>query len=369
MLRKRYYIIGAIFALFVWSAPARGGDVYSVSNIEVDATASTAVRARQVAILDGHAAALNRLLRRLTLPEDWVRLPRLSGKDARLLSIGYSMTQERNSATRYFGRISVRFVPQRIQALLGEQDIPFGDVQIRSALVIPVYDLPNGRRLVWDSQNIWRTAWGRPDISESLTPFTLPVGNIEDILALPAKAARINNRGGLFQLAKRYNANRILFAHAKLEKVNWKGGVGYAISVKLHLLKDRANPDSDEVMHFALSGDKDPKALVVRSVDDILRMTGIAWKQRIIVHHGEASEHEVAINFKSLLEWQKVRKLLDDVSVLKGYQVLRIGNNSALLKLNFTGSPDILSVALKQNKIELIIPEDEEEVWQLKLKK
>jgi hypothetical protein len=367
--KKLFFIAFSLILTAFASSQGAASDVYRVSNVEVDATASTAVRAREEAILDGHATALNRLLRRLSLPEDWPRLPKLSGKDARLLSIGYSMSQVSNSATRYLGRISVRFVPQRVQELLRKQNISFGDVQASSALVVPVYDLSNGRRLVWDNQNIWRTAWDRPDIGENLTPFALPIGDIDDILSLPAKAAGIKNRGGLFQLAKRYNANRILFAHAKLEKVNWKGGVGYALKVKLYLMTERSNPASDEVMQFAVSGADDPEVLARRGVSDILRMTGIAWKRRIIIHHDEASEHEATIKFRSLLEWQRVRKLLDSVPVLKDLQILRLDNNSALLKLNFTGSQEVLSLALRQKNIELITTEDNETPWQLKVKK
>ena len=271
----------AFFAFFAVGA-ASASSVYSVSNIEVDATASTAVRARSSAILDGHASALNRLLRRLTLPEDWTRLPRLSGADAQLLAIGYSTTQERRSATRYVGRISVRFVVPRIQSLLRQNNIPFGDVQTSAALVIPVYDLPNGRRLIWQNQNIWRSAWGRPDIGESLTPFVLPVGNLEDIRNLPTRAASVNNRAALFRLARRYNVRRVLLAHAKLEQVNWKGGSGYALRVQLNILNDRQNTSSDEEISFAISGNNKPKALMERGVDDV---SAYDWHSVEKTHH------------------------------------------------------------------------------------
>ncbi len=359
-----------LFLAALPSGSALAGDVYSVSGVDVEATASTAVRARQAAILEGHSIALTRLLQRLTLPEDWGKLPRLAGKDAQLLSLGYSTAGERRSATRYLGQISVRFVAERIQELLKENNIPFGDVQTSPVLVIPVYDLPNGRRLIWENQNIWRAAWGRPDIGESLTPFILPVGDLEDIQALPTRAASVNNRGALFRLARRYNVRRVLLAHAKLEEVDWKGTSGYALSVRLSILNDRQNTSGDESMTFAVSGAASGKnsgeALVQQGVDNILQMTGISWKRRIIVYSNEASSHEVRLNFNSLLEWQRVRRLLDEVSVLTNYQILRLDNKSALLVFNYSGSKDILSIALKQKNLELTLTEEEDEPWILK---
>lgn len=359
----------SIILPLIFSFEAQSADVYRVSNIEVEATASSAVRARQAAIFEGHAAALKVLLHRITLPEDWTRLPRLSGKEAQLLAIGYTMAEERNSSTNYIGRISVRFVASRVQNILKENDIPFGDVQSSPTLVVPVYDLPNGRRLVWDNKNVWREAWARPDIGESLTPFILPVGDLDDIVILPARSASVKNRAALFKLAKRYKAKRVLLAHAKLGEVNFKGQKSYALGVKLNVLTDKNNSASDEVMNFAISSNDGPIKLARLGVDDVLRMTGITWKRRIIIHHNEVNEREVGITFRSLLEWQKIRKLLDSISVISEYQVHRLDSKNALLLFNYSGSKEILSLALKQKNLELVFDDDEGEPWQLKLRK
>ncbi len=353
---------------------ARAAGVYQVSGVEVEAHASTAVRARQTAIEVGHATALTLLLRRLTLPEDWPLLPVLAGKDAQLLSVGYAATQEKNSTTRYVGQISVRFAPERVRSLLQQNDIPFGDVQTSPALVIPVYDLPNGRRVVWENQNIWRAAWSRPDIGESLTPFILPVGDIEDIVALPSRAASRENRNALFRTAARYNASRVLLAHARLVRVDVRGQRGYALSVTLDALTP-GDGSADERVSFSVSGGRNPKQLMNRGVDDILRMMGITWKRRIIVYHDEDGQREVKVGFESLEEWGLLRKKLDNVPILKNYEIRRIDGNSALLAIDYSGSPNILALALAQQDIELIFPQELDDsetkdgLWRIQLRK
>ncbi len=370
----RLVAIIAIIGFSACASSAQAAEVYNVSGVEVEARAATAVFARQAAILEGHAEALNRLLRRLTLPEDWPRLPKLAGKRAQLLSVGYAATEEKNSATRYIGRISVRFAPERVRSLLEQNNIPFGDVQISPALVIPVYDLPNGRRVVWENQNVWRQAWSRPDIGESLTPFILPVGDIEDIVALPSRAASRENRKALFRVAARYNAQRVLLAHARLIRVNVNRQTGYALSVTLDVLAP-GDGSADEQVSFSVSGGNQPRQLMNRGVNDILRMTGIAWKRRVIVHHDESGQREVMASFNSLQEWGRLRKKLDHVPILKNYEVRRIDNNSALLAIDFFGSPDILALALAQQNIDLTFPEEaakneiEGNVWQIQLRK
>ena len=374
LIINRFAMVLVLVGLYAATARADATKVYRVSGVEVEARASTAVFARRAAILDGHAEALRRLLRRLTLPEDWPNLPALSGKDAQLLSVGYVASEEKNSTTRYIGRISVRFDPERIRRLLKHNNIPFGDVQISPALVIPVYDLPNGRRVVWENQNIWRQAWSRPDIGESLTPFILPVGDIEDIITLPSRAAQRENRKALFRIAARYNAQRVLLAHARLVQVNVGGQRGYALGVTLDVLSP-GDGEADEQVAFSVSGSNRPKQLMNRGVNDILSMTGIAWKRRVIVHHDEVGQREVVVSFESLQEWGRLRKKLDNVSILKKYEVRRIDGHSALLAIDYSGSPDILALALAQQNVDLIFSKDDEDkakeddLWQIRLRK
>ena len=71
LIINRFAVVLVLVVLYAATARADAAKVYRVSGVEVEARASTAVFARRAAILDGHAEALRRLLRRLTLPEDW----------------------------------------------------------------------------------------------------------------------------------------------------------------------------------------------------------------------------------------------------------------------------------------------------------
>ena len=73
--------IFAYFTLFlvigVWFAmgQARAESVYTVADVAVDASATSAAEARSVALDEGHHRAFQRLLRRLVLVEDHVLFP------------------------------------------------------------------------------------------------------------------------------------------------------------------------------------------------------------------------------------------------------------------------------------------------------
>ena len=360
----------SFFGVFIVLSHGNGvkaNQVYTVSNIQVDARAASATNARQVAIWEAHAIGLKRLLRRLTLPEDWQRLPNISGKDALKFSISYAADEERNSATRYIGRISVRFIPDKVRAVLEQSQIPFGDVQISPILVIPIFDLPNARRLIWDEENAWRKAWERSDIGEALTPFILPVGDIEDIQIVPRGIALLEQRERLFQLAKRYRAHRVLLAFAQLTEIELKGKTSYALGVKLDLLSARG--DRDEQMQFETSSIKDVASLNANAVESILRMTALAWKRQVIVYHDESSTNEIIVHFDSIGEWQNILSLLNQVPILKNYQIKRIDNQSAQIEISHFGTKDVFALALKQKNFILTIDEDEDELWQIRLRK
>src|SRR5688500_17648850 len=76
------------------SARAEKADVYVATGVKVQASAARPEAARAKAVADGEAAALGRLLRKLTLAEDHGRLPKPDAEAVRGAVRNFSVESE-----------------------------------------------------------------------------------------------------------------------------------------------------------------------------------------------------------------------------------------------------------------------------------
>jgi len=91
---------------------------YRVAEVPVDTTAASAEAAREIALDQGQLAALERLLRRLTLPEDHEHLPQLPIDAVTNLVSGFQVDDERVSPTRYRAKLTVDFRGEAVRELV-----------------------------------------------------------------------------------------------------------------------------------------------------------------------------------------------------------------------------------------------------------
>ena len=246
--------IAAICATNITPAAAVGEDVFVVPRVFVQANAGSATAAKNSAQAQGRRKAMDILLRRLTVEQDWVYLPRLAayqeapatpspvaGVDqygqpiqtaARERSVimldnralermesGFEVYGEKSSANSYRAAITYRFKPQAVRTLLKDARIPYSEAQTRTALVLPVLQTPNGLYL-WEGNNPWMSAWkSRPFVNE-LTPMTAPLGDLEDETGITARQALRLDQDKLQALASRYSVSQVIVAHAFLRQSN-----------------------------------------------------------------------------------------------------------------------------------------------------
>jgi len=233
---------------------AAGDDVFVVPRVPVQAQADSATAAKQAAQDMGRRRAMDILLRRVTVEEDWVYLPRLaagqpagagagnaeafdpnaaytppsqasgpkraialSGRDLELLESGFEVYAEKSSATTYRAYITYRFKPDSVRRLLKDARLPYSETQTRTALVIPVLQTANGLYL-WEENNPWMAAWKSRPYNNELTPMSAPLGDLEDAARLNARQALALDAGALAAMAEHYGVSQVVVAHARLQQ-------------------------------------------------------------------------------------------------------------------------------------------------------
>ncbi len=174
-------LLGLFLGLLAIATPrtVEAADLYTIKGVHVDVTAASATDARSIAQANAQRDALGALMRRLTLASDWSRLPQVNDTTVQNAVRGFQVAGEKSSSTRYIADLNVSFNPSAVRSLLRGAGILYGETQAKQALLVPVY-VKDGKPALWDDVNLWRDALNRSDLENAITPFLLPVGDIED---------------------------------------------------------------------------------------------------------------------------------------------------------------------------------------------
>ncbi len=147
-------VLVAVFLAGPWPvgqahAAATPGDIFTVADIPVDATANSALAAREAARIDGQRRAFGVLIERLTLAADRGRVPRLSDQQLTELVRDFEVANERSSAVRYLADYTFRFRPDEVRQVLRSAGIPFAETMSKPVTVLPVLR-QGGATALWD---------------------------------------------------------------------------------------------------------------------------------------------------------------------------------------------------------------------------
>ena len=190
------------------------GDLFRVSDIPVDVTASDAVTARRDAIEQGQRQGLERLLRRLVPAEHHAALPSVGGRQLDRYVQSFEIADEEVSSTRYIADLTVAYNPEPVRDLLAGAGVPFAQTASAPMVVLPFYEGPEGPRL-WPEDNPWWQAWSDHLDPERLVRLVLPLGDLEDMALVGVEQAQAGDTGALLALAERYGSEDLLVVGAR----------------------------------------------------------------------------------------------------------------------------------------------------------
>jgi len=353
MLRPLLLLLAATLLM---TAPALGQgrppSLYTVSDVAVDATAQTALKARDAARLDGERRALRTLLERVTAQPDWNRLPKASDAELEDLLQDFEVVSEKTSAVRYIATITYRFQREAIAGFLRDHGIAFAETRSKPVLVLPVLSA-GGRSVLWEDPNPWRAAWGQASgIGEGLVPLRAATGELTDVQAIDAAQAMRGDRDALTALARGYEGSDVLVARAELS------GSGAQRTIQLAAVRYAAGfPDQNWVGSVKAEGNEDDDALFARAVAAVVVEVNDAWKQSMLTH-GDGTNASAsliaAVPLTSLKDWVAVRERLRSISSIQRMRLLSLSKDTARVEIGFLGEAETLQIVLAQRDLVLV---------------
>ena len=170
MVAVAAFALAALCAFMPRAASAQANNVYTVAGIYVDVTAANAASAQQAGFASAAQVGLYRLIQRVTLPADLAARGAPATDQATLdrIVLSTDVEEERRSGTRYIGRLTVRFDPNGVRALLRQQGLAVVDARSAPELAAPI--AADGTAP--DTAALWRQVWSEGGFADELVPLT-----------------------------------------------------------------------------------------------------------------------------------------------------------------------------------------------------
>lgn len=307
----------AILAL-MFSAAAYAADPFTVFGVAVDAQGDTAIEAQTEAIAAGQLRAANMLIERLTIDSERAArpVPELDIETAAKLIRAMEIANERRSARRYLGDITVAFNPSAVRQFLASNNLNMISTQSRMRLVLPVQ---SGAEL-W-SDGAWSQAWQTARYTHALTPLRGAAPGTGGEGVIDASSAQAVDMISLKALGQIYGVNQILIAQASPSA----GGV------RASLTDVALDTGQRRDLGSVSAGDYNALAMAVT------QKLQTEWKEASVTSSQNAVTTSVSVLYNSHADWQRLQQAINSSSQILGARLDALSKDGAMMTITYGG--------------------------------
>lgn len=323
-----------ILLVLCGSAAAQQLDLWTVSNVPVDATGTSPSAAKDAALAQGRQKAWAEVFRRITPSTEWSRMPPLTSEQLEPMIKSFDISGEKHSSTRYLATVTFVFNPTAVRSALRGTGTQFSESTAKPVLVVPLSGA------AWAPDSAWGKAWAAQARRGRLVPVAVPIGDVQDMGSL-ATISSAADWAIVRPLVDRYGASSVLVAAVG------KGKSGLQVSMTQIGPQGRSQRSGS----FAAQGTEDELALATRAAGAIADSLQEDWKRTTSVDYGQQATLNVAVPFVNLAEWVSIRRHLDTTKLIQRVAVEELNMTSARLKLDYVGKVDQLQAALSQTNL------------------
>lgn len=316
--------------------------IYEVSGVAIDATAASSSDAKAQALAAGRKIAVERLVTRLTLPEDLAAhggMPALTPELTERLIASYSVVDEKSSTVRYLARLTVDFDAGEVKSWLGGLGLTIVDSRSLALAVFPFApNAPEPDRIALNQ------AWRNAGLESELVPLGLStVAATENAFPAYEAAAKQAGAGGalLATFQSKEEGGRIVetVSLTKLENgARFELGTAQASAI---------TPSSDAARPAVI------QALMNKAVLSASDLVQTEWKRRASARGSQPTQTVIAASYSSIEEWNRIRSALGKSSLIRNVRVEAISKDGALMTVTFTGGQSQLATDVARSGLQL----------------
>ena len=320
-----------------------------VKNIYIELDLKDNVDHRTIAIETSYKIALSRYLKWITLKETQGIIDLVDLLEARDYVSGYSIENEKYKKEKYSALITVTFEKDKLEKFLENKNIEFFSKKGPKTLIIPIINFEQ-RLILWDDPNPWFDVWLRRPLDSNLNLFTLPTGEVDDLITLSAEDAINLKYFKIKKLANKYEAEQAYILLVNVESQN----------EKINLSVEAYDGFSQEVIFSS-----DIENIETHNFDYNLNLLADTfadyfddlWVKENLDSINSETKVLAKISYKKYSEWIKIKNfLINNEKVLK-YNILIISNNNATIELNILSIDNFVEDLIK-NKFKIVKKEN-----------
>jgi len=322
-----------------WAGGPIETNIFAVQGVDVDVTAADASAAKDQALRDVQVKAFFQLVERLGSPEIAEKLKEWKPEDIFPYLRSLSIEQESSAPGRYIGKFTVRFLPAKVEKLLGQYGVKIPASQAEPMIVLPVWRTAEGSQL-WED-NPWRQAWLDLRAEQSLVPLIVPLGDLEDSESITPEDALAGNALKLETLRRRYGANTLLVAIAEPAEgggihavLNGDSPLGRITFDKIYTAEEATVETS---AHLATQ--RFHSVMIEKYKKDSAEQAAMAAVRK---ESSRSQSMAVAVPFTSPSEWNGIRARILATPNVIGVDVSTLSGNGAVIRLMFTNTIPVL---------------------------
>jgi hypothetical protein len=349
-------VIAALLIMGVGSlAPAAGPvetNIFAVQGVDVDVTSTDATAARNQALMDVQVKAFFTLVERLGSVKVAEDLAKMKPDEIAPFLKSLSIEKETSAPGRYIGTFTVRFLPGKMQKLLGGYGVHVPTTQAPAIIVLPVFRDANGSRL-WED-NAWRQAWIDLRAEQALVPIIVPLGDLEDSETLSVEDALNGDPIKLEAIRRRYDAPSLLVAVAEPAE----GGGIHAVMVgdtqlgKVTFDKTYRSEDGSLEQSAVLAAQRFHTVMLekyMQTAAKVAAQAAAAQQRKAATSQAMA----VSVPFSSPTQWNGIRSRILATPNVIGVDVSTLAGDGAVIRLSFKNTVDLLQSNMKQTGLSL----------------
>lgn len=341
------------------SGYAWGRDAYTVREYPVYAQAQSEQTAKAQALREGYRQAGLVLVRRL-VPRAWwneVQMEESLENPAVAQSLihAVSTSDERIGGGAYRANLTIQFSPPKMRSWLQALKAPYADVLSPPLLVIPILQ-DGGDVYLWETGNRLLAAFQRTP-SRGLIPFRVPLGDLEDAVAVNTRALfGARWRASVQPLMERYGAQGVVLVRATVPRNPATRDIEGLVLVNMVVVGAGWQDWQDEIA-VALTDAGSESSMHVRLMAAAMGAMEEQWK----AWHATAPDAPVqTLMLKtrglSLEQWVVLRQVLERLSHVRKLNVQTITSASITLEIRYAGSEETLIRAVRRQGFALHSP-------------
>ena len=341
-------VLVALAVVMTTPAQAQNDDgLFTVTGIDLDETAATAQQARDNALAQARRIAFRRLVERLVAANEEDRVPLPEDRKLRAMVSSLAVESEKFSTTRYLATVSVSFSQQALTEWLSEAGVAFTQAQAKPRLVIPLFEAAGAFEL-WGEDNPWAAVLDSELARNRLISYRFAEGDTGDRRQLPAARAAAVDSGALEALAKRYDADRVVLARARL-------GRDFRIDRRVVEYRYTTWPRGASGRGRVIATpEEDQTALLRRAADEIYTRLDARWARQTRARAESENNVSVRVPASSLTEWQNVRRRLQETPLVNAVEIERVSVPVSVFTLRYYGAFDKLKAAARDFGLVLV---------------